>query len=100
IRPPLAALTLATFALVPPSARADRLVTKDGRVLACKKARPEGTGYRVTFENGEIVLADKGPVRSVEIEGDMSDYVPANDDEKQKLAQGYVKYEGKWLSKP
>ena len=38
--------------------------------------------------------------RQVEIEGDMSDYVPANDDEKDKLAQGYVKYRSKWMSAP
>lgn len=98
LRFPLA--LIASLGLVALPAHADRLVTKDGRVLACKKARPEAGGYRVVFENGEILLADKALVRSVEIEGDMSDYVPANDDEKQKLAQGYVKYEGKWLSKP
>jgi tetratricopeptide (TPR) repeat protein len=46
------------------------------------------------------VIADKSVVQSVEIEGDMSDYVPQNDDEREKLAQGYVKYKGKWLSKP
>ncbi len=30
----------------------------------------------------------------------MSDYVPQNDDEREKLEQGYVRYQGKWLSKP
>jgi len=82
------------------SAAADRVVTVDGRILAPKKARVLDQGYRLVFENGEIVLPDGSLVKSVEIEGDMSEYVPQNDDEKAKLAQGYVKYRGKWLSKP
>jgi tetratricopeptide (TPR) repeat protein len=86
--------------LVSAPAWADRVLTKDGRVLAPKKARVEGQGYRFTFENGDIVVASKDAVQSVEIEGDMSEYVPQNEDEKQKLEQGYVKYRGKWLSKP
>jgi tetratricopeptide (TPR) repeat protein len=81
-------------------ALADRVLTQDGRVLAPKKARAEGAGYRLTFENGELVLKDKSAVQSVEIEGDMSEYVPQNDDEKKKLAEGFVKYRGKWFSKP
>jgi hypothetical protein len=80
-------------------AGADRLVTHDGRILEVKKARelPDGNVLLV-FESGEIVCP-KRFVASVEIEGDMSDYVPANEDEKKKLAQGYVRYRGKWLSK-
>ena len=93
------ALALAAHVLVP-SAAADRVVTVDGRILSPKKARVLGAGYRLVFENGEIVLPDGSLVKSVEIEGDMSEYVPQNDDEKAKLAQGYVKYRGKWLSKP
>jgi tetratricopeptide (TPR) repeat protein len=30
----------------------------------------------------------------------MSEYVPQSEDERQKLEQGYVRYQGKWLSKP
>jgi len=81
-------------------ALADRVLTQDGRVLSPKKAREEGAGYRLTFENGELVLPDKRAVQSVEIEGDMSEYVPKNEDEKKKLGDGFVKYRGKWLSKP
>lgn len=78
---------------------ADRIVTQDGRVIDVKKIKPEGEGYRLVFENGEILLTSKAAVKAVEIEGDMSDYVPQNDDEKDKLAQGYVRYKGRWLSK-
>lgn len=93
----LSALLLA--GLLAPLAGADRLITKDGRVLECKKARAEGAGFKLTFENGEILVPDKSQIASVEIEGDMSDYVPANEDEKKKLADGFVRYQGKWLSK-
>lgn len=86
------------FGSLASSAFADRVVTVDGRVLTPTKARAFEKGYKLVFENGEIVLPDKSLVREVEMEGDMSDYVPANDDEKQKLTEGYVKYRGKWMS--
>jgi len=81
-------------------ARADRLVTHDGRVLEVRRARqlPGGVGYRLLFENGEIVCPERF-VASVEIEGDMSDYEPRSDDEREKLARGYVRYRGRWMSK-
>ena len=94
------ALWAVSLALFATQARADRVVTQDGRILAPKKARTEGTGYKLAFENGDIVLPDKSLVRQVEIEGDMSDYVPQNDDEKSKLEQGYVKYRSRWMSAP
>jgi hypothetical protein len=94
---PASLLPLVLLALAP--LHADRLVTQDGRILEVKKARqlPDGN-YQLAFESGAITCP-KQYVASVEIEGDMSDYVPANDDEKQKLAQGYVRYRGKWLGK-
>lgn len=90
----LTALTLAA------PAHADRVLTEDGRILKPLKAREEGSGYRLTFEVGEIVTKTKRGIASVEIEGDMSDYVPKNEDEAKKLADGYIRYEGKWWSKP
>ncbi|HTF90356.1 MAG TPA: DUF1570 domain-containing protein [Planctomycetota bacterium] len=87
------------FALLSPIAAADRLVTTDGRVVEVKKARVQGAGYRLTFEHGEIVLADKSALKAVEIEGDMSDYVPKDDNEKANLAKGFVKYAGAWMTK-
>jgi len=84
----------------PAPVRPDRVLTEDGRVLHPKKARVEDKGYRFVFENGEIVVASHAGIQSVEIEGDMADYVPQNDDEREKLAQGYVRYKGKWFSKP
>ena len=78
---------------------ADRVVTRDGRVIEVKKARQKGDGYELELEHGTIVLPDASAVKEVEIEGDMSEYVPRNDDEREKLEQGYVRFEGKWLSK-
>ncbi len=93
----LAAVWLAL--VLAPAVLADRLVTHDGRILEVKKARqnPDGS-YRLVFENGEITCPAQF-VASVEIEGDMSDYVPQNEDEKKKLADGYVRYRGKWMIK-
>lgn len=87
------------FLAIGDAARADRVLTTDGRVLTPKKVRVAGDGYRIEFEHGTVVLPDKSLVASAEIEGDMSDYVPANDDERAKLAQGYVKYRSRWMSR-
>jgi tetratricopeptide (TPR) repeat protein len=91
---------IALVALAPVgSLSADRLVTHDNRILVVKKARKlDGGGYQLVFEAGEITCPASA-VKSVEIEGDMSDYIPQNADEEKKLAQGFVKYRGKWLSK-
>ena len=85
-------------ALAAPAA-ADRLITNDGRILEIKKARPLPDGsYQLVFVSGDVTCP-KEFVGSVEVEGDMSDYVPANEDEKKKLADGYVKFRGKWMIK-
>ena len=94
-----AALSLG-LALLGEPALADRVITDDGRVIQPKKARPKDGGYLLEFEMGEIFVADPARLKAVEIEGDMSEYVPQNEDEKTKLAQGFVRYQGKWLSKP
>jgi len=90
----------AAWTALAPAAGADRVLTEDGRILHPKKARQEGQGYRFVFDNAEIVVPSRAGITSVEIEGDMSEYVPQNDDEREKLAQGYVRYKGKWFSKP
>ncbi|MEW6072601.1 MAG: DUF1570 domain-containing protein [Planctomycetota bacterium] len=94
-----AALAAVAGLLLAGAARADRLVTTDGRVLEVQKARklPEG-GYQLVFAHGELRCPERF-VASVEVEGDMTDYVPQNDDERAKLAEGYVRYRGRWFSK-
>jgi len=88
----LAALALAG------DASADRIVTRDNRVLNVKRARLEGDRYLLRFEHGDVYV-DASEIKSAEIEGDMSEYEPQNDDERAKLAQGFVRYRGKWFSK-
>ncbi|HUR28010.1 MAG TPA: DUF1570 domain-containing protein [Planctomycetota bacterium] len=78
---------------------ADTLVTKDGRVIEVKKTSEDSGGYHLIFEAGEIVVP-KDHVASVEIEGDMADYVPKDDKERELLAKGFVRLKGKWISKP
>src|SRR5690349_1083346 len=85
-------------ALLAASLAADTLVTRDGRVIEVKKTREDPAGYRLVFEAGEIVVP-KDQVASVEIEGDMADYVPKDEKEKTLLAQGFVRHKGKWISK-
>lgn len=91
-------IVLALTAAVTPT-RTDRLITSDGRVLEVETARllEDGT-YRLVFKSGEIVCP-AAYVVSVEIEGDMSDYVPKNDDERKKLDKGFVRYRDRWMSK-
>jgi hypothetical protein len=69
----------------------DRVITEDGRILKPTKAREEGEGLKLEFESGVIEMPDRRGVVAVEIEGDMSDYEPQNDDEREKLEKGYVK---------
>ena len=99
MRSTLLPLAVAAAATLAPSALADRVLTEDGRILKPIKARAEGDGYRLEFESGVIVTDDASGIASVEIEGDMSDYVPKNDDERKKLEDGYIRYSGKWWSK-
>lgn len=80
-------------------ASADRLITEDGRIIELVKAREAGEGYKLVFQNGEFTVGPNVGIASIEMEGDMSDYVPQNEDEKEKLEDGYVRYQGKWMSK-
>lgn len=86
------------LALLASPAGADTLVTKDGRVIEVKKAREEGEAFKLVLSSGEIVVP-KEQVASVEIEGDMSDYFPKDDKEREFLAKGYVRHKGRWMSK-
>lgn len=92
-----AILLVACFAC-PASVSADTLVTVDGRILEVEKARLEGDKYRLTFASGEF-LCPADLVASVEMEGNMEDYVPKDDREREFLEKGYVRYKNKWIVK-
>lgn len=81
-----------------PALAGDRVITHENRILECRKARLKDGSYTLEFEHGVIVVA-KDAVKAVEVQGDLSDYEPADDNEREKLAQGYVRYRGRWLSK-
>ncbi len=93
------ALCAPVLLIVAATGNADRLITEDGRIIELVKARKENDGYRLTFKNGEFTVGEDAGIASIEMEGDMSDYVPQNDDEREKLADGFVRYRGKWMSK-
>ena len=76
----------------------DTLVTHDGRVLEVPRVRMDGDHYLLSFEVGQILCQPKW-VASVEVEGDMSDYVPQSETEREYLEQGFVRYGGRWMSK-
>ncbi len=76
-------------------ARADVVILHDGRIIDGPKMERVGTGVKVHFENGDVVI----PSRLVEtaiLEGDAG-FVPRTPEEKEKAAQGLVRYEGKWM---
>ncbi|MBK8177306.1 MAG: hypothetical protein IPK67_00045 [Planctomycetes bacterium] len=63
-------------------------------MIEVKKAREAGDNYELVFAAGTVVVPKKH-VTSVEIEGDMSDYVPKDDKERDFLAKGFVRHQGK-----
>lgn len=89
---------VALAALLSPAVHADRLVTKDGRILEAKRIRENGERYDITFVHG-VVSCPKELVASAEIIEDASEYVPQTEDEKKKLEAGYVRSNGRWMSK-
>jgi hypothetical protein len=97
-RPPAAWHAALTLAALAGPATPDILVTEDGRVLECLKAEECEQGYTLTFENGTIAVP-RSLIAEVASEGELSDYVPRNADETEKLAQGFVRYRGRWLGK-
>jgi tetratricopeptide (TPR) repeat protein len=88
----------ALLATSSPATFADSPLTHDGRHIQVEKAREIEGGYRLEFRHG-VIECPAEFVQSVEIEGDMSDYVPQNDDEARKLEKGFVRYRGKWMTK-
>ncbi|MEW6743592.1 MAG: tetratricopeptide repeat protein [Planctomycetota bacterium] len=74
----------------------DQVLLLDGRIV---EAAVELSGDAVTlkFKNGDITIP-RDQVKEVYYE-DLSRYLPQSDEEKEQLAKGFVKYEGRWISK-
>jgi tetratricopeptide (TPR) repeat protein len=105
---PRIGLVATAAALLAAPAPADRIVTATGQVLEGKLRDPDGkvpvpplqpeTRYRFALESGTIYVPGSH-IRSFEVEGDMADYVPRDDKEREMLDKGFVRFEGKWISK-
>lgn len=77
-------------------ANADRVITKNGRVLEGKVEEKDATTWRLKLSVADIDIP-KDMVKEILIEGDMSGYVPKNDKEKELIAKGMVRYRDQWM---
>lgn len=75
--------------------RADTLVVGDGRIFDGVTLERGIDGVTIRFEHGDVVVPWKDVAECI-IAGD-DGYEPANDEERAKIADGYVRYEGKWV---
>ena len=80
-----------------PFASADMLMLKDGRSIEGVKIEKGDGAYTVHYKNGDVRIPE-GLVRDCLVEGE-GGYEPRNDEEKAKIAQGLVPFEGKWMKK-
>lgn len=73
----------------------DILITHHGKVVE-GQIREEGESYFIAWDDAEIEVP-ASLVMKVEY-GDPQRYVPETDEEKEKLAEGYVRFKGRWVS--
>ncbi|MDJ0974972.1 MAG: hypothetical protein QNJ98_10970 [Planctomycetota bacterium] len=93
---PVALLCLMVAAgTLAPTASADVLVLKDGRIIERDKMEHDDKGVKVHFENGEILV----PHDAIEVAVLANAPIPEGESEadKEKRAKGLVPYEGKWM---
>lgn len=96
----LTRLVLPAAALVAAAlpARADSVLLKDGRTLDCPKVEKADGGWKLVFQNGEVVLP-AALVKEAFHTSATGEYEPKDDAEKEKVAKGLVPHEGKWVPK-
>lgn len=90
-----AALLPLLFAALP--ARGDMLALHDGRFVEGRPIERIDGGYKVKYENGEILLPD-ALVRDCYLEKD-GEFEPRTPEEQEKFAKGLVPWGGTWVSK-
>ncbi|MHC4668781.1 MAG: DUF1570 domain-containing protein [Planctomycetota bacterium] len=88
---------LALF-LLAPFAAADTLALKDGRFVDERPIEKAEGGYKVTYENGEIVVPE-AMVAYLYRDDESIEFNPQTDEEKEKFAKGKVPWKGRWISK-
>jgi len=91
---------LGTLALFPPAARAgdDIVCLKDGRVVSGLKMARVAGGIEITYQNGKVFVAD-ALIHDAVLAEDLK-IPPVSDEEKEKMSQGFVHFEGKWVTLP
>jgi tetratricopeptide (TPR) repeat protein len=88
-------LTAVLLACLTGTGAADTLLLQDGRIFDGVKLVRGADGATVEFEHGKI-LVPWSKIRECIIPGD-DGYQPKDDEERKKLDEGYVRYEGKWV---
>ena len=73
----------------------DTLCLKDGRIFENVSLKRAEGGVLVQFQNGQVSVPSAVVLDCV-IEND-SGFVPGTEEEKQKVAEGLVPFQGKWL---
>lgn len=73
----------------------DILILKDGRVFECDKMARVADGIEITFKNG-VIQVPKELVQDAVLAADAA-IPPATDEEREKAANGMVRYDGKWV---
>jgi tetratricopeptide (TPR) repeat protein len=92
-----AALAVLASLLLAPSALGDIVLLKDGRSIEDIKVRKDGDFYVLQYVHGDVRLpASEVKDAYIEVNGA---FEPRTDEEREKVAQGLVPYEGKWMKK-
>jgi len=75
----------------------DLVRLKDGRVLRCRFGKEEAGKVSLEFPSGTVTVA-RDRVEEVRYFADY-DSTPRNDEEKEKVARGLVRWEGRWIAR-
>ncbi|MEM7307782.1 MAG: hypothetical protein AAF682_13975 [Planctomycetota bacterium] len=89
-------LACAALLGTPTLAQDDLLCLKDGRVFADLSMERTDGGVTIHFENGDVAVPG-GLILDALVAGSSS-FEPTNDEEREKLAKGFVPFDGKWVS--
>lgn len=90
-----AGMAAALWLSVCPSANADVLVLKDGRIIERDKMERDPKGVKVHFENG-VVLVPADQIQDALL-STPPDTSGASAEDKEKLAKGLVPFDGRWV---
>ena len=87
---------LGCFIVLATPALADSILFKDGRFIEVPNAQASDTGITVRYENGTVLVPHE-LIEEFFILDPSGAFTPRNDEEKAKLEEGLVPFEGKWI---